>query len=410
MGKTIDVEGGPSQGWPPQDDDQGKGGGGRGRRGGGFKGFGDGGKKPPIVVMIAAGMLGIVLVVGLLMAASGKLGFANIQPEEVAVIVNYLTGAEEIITTPGYEIYIPFIQEVYTFDRTTQEFTMEGNQFRSNNHVPRLTVRAKDGSNFWFDSLSIQYELIPGEVGTIINDSGTGDTFKDEWVKTFARSILRDEFGRYTAVQAANPTEYAQAPSDATQSLNELLRPHGINVVRIVTPNPKFDPDYERAIETRKEADQEVEELIARAEQLKQVREQRLAAVRKEKEVEMQQLTGSLKQAELQAEASAIEVQKSADAYATRRIAEGRGEQAELLAEARGLVAKYTKEAEGIESRALALEQRGEVVVREALIEKLMSVNFTLVPYSRDPVPKRLEHTNAPNREAQLDSDHRGGN
>ena len=46
-------------------------------------------------------------------------------------------------------------------------------------------------------------------------------------------------------------------------------------------------------------------------------------------------------------------------------------------------------------SKALALEERGEVVVREALVEKLTNVRFTLVPYSRDSVPKRLEHVDA---------------
>ena len=399
MGKTIDVEGGTPEGWPPQ-------------QGGGqkFRHVGGSGPRPPILVTVAVALFGIVVVLGGLMAMSGRLGFTNVQPEEVAVIVNYMTREQEVVTTPGYKLYIPFIQEVYTFDRTIQEFTMEGSNYKSSSHVPRLTVRAKDGSNFWFDQLSIQYELIPGQVDTIIGDSGLGDSYKEEWVKTFARSILRDEFGRYTAVQAANPTEYAQAPSDATQSLNELLRPHGINVVRIVTPNPKFDPDYERAIETRKEADQEVEELIARAEQLKQVREQRLAMVRKEKEVEMQQLEGELIRELRNAEVESISLQRGADAYSARRTAEGQATQAELLAEARGLVAKYTKEAEGIESRAQALEQRGEVVVREALIERLLTIKFTLIPYSRDPAPKRLEHSNSPGREGQLDSDSRGDN
>ncbi len=67
----------------------------------------------------------------------------------------------------------------------------------------------------------------------------------------------------------------------------------------------------------------------------------------------------------------------------------------ELIEEARGLEAKYRKEAEGIHSKALALEERGEVVVREAIIEKLLGITFTLVPYSRDPQPQRLEHSDA---------------
>ena len=168
-------------------------------------------------------------------------------------------------------------------------------------------------------------------------------------------------------------------------------------MVRIITPNPKFDPQYELAIETRKEADQEVEELKARAEQLEQVREQRLAAVRKEKEVEQQELQGELIRALRSAERLAIELTRSADAYVIQRRGQADARKAELEFEAQGLAAKYTKEAEGIKARAEALEQRGSVVVREALIQKLAQIHFTLVPYSRDPMPQRLEHTGVTN-------------
>ena len=46
--------------------------------------------------------------------------------------------------------------------------------------------------------------------------------------------------------------------------MNKILEPHGVSVVRIITPNPQFDDRYETAIEQRKEADQEVEELRAK--------------------------------------------------------------------------------------------------------------------------------------------------
>jgi hypothetical protein len=45
-----------------------------------------------------------------------------------------------------------------------------------------------------------------------------------------------------------------------------------------------------------------------------------------------------------------------------------------------------------LQKRVEALEQRGRVVVREALIEKLLDVKFTMLPYSRDPEPRRIEH------------------
>jgi regulator of protease activity HflC (stomatin/prohibitin superfamily) len=297
------------------------------------------------------------------------------------------------VLTPGYCFYMPFIEEVYILDKSQQKFVMQGERYQSANHVPKLTVRASDGSSFYFEEMPIQYEIRPEMAATILYDSGPRDAFKEEWVKAHARSILRDEFGRFTAVQAANPTVFDQARIEAKRRLNETLQPHGIEVVLIGTPNPKFDQAYEQAIEDRKSADQEVERLDAKGEQLVEERERRLAAVEREKSVEMQELQGDLTRKLLEAERDRIQVEKAADAYATERRVSGEAQRGELTEQARGMVVKYTKEAEGIASQAQALEQRGAVVVREALIQKLTGIRFTLVPYSRDPAPQRLEHS-----------------
>ena len=97
---------------------------------------------------------------------------------------------ETVITTPGYQFFIPFLADIYKFDGTTQEYVMAGNSYRGTNVAPNLTVRAKDGSNFWFDELKIQYELIPGAATEVLRDSGLGDNYKEEWIKgpTRARS------------------------------------------------------------------------------------------------------------------------------------------------------------------------------------------------------------------------------
>lgn len=352
--------------------------------------------KPPAGAQAAGVVMALAVVVLLVVGARGGLGVAQVEANEVAVRVNYLTGQESVITQPGYQFYVPFVQGIYKLDRTTQEYVMAGagdESTGSPNRGRQLTVRAKDGSNFWFQEMRIQYELVPTGADVVLGDSGPGDEFKLEWIKAHARSVLREEFGRYDAVEVANPTVYKQAPETARARLNAILEPHGIRVVSIVTPNPKFDERYERAIEDRKEADQEVEELRARAKQLEEVRGQRLAAVLKEKEVEMQTLQGELSKELLTAERDAIRIQRGADAFSATRIAEGQAELAQLTAQAEGLTAKYTKEAEGVASRAKALAQKGEVVVREALVEKLLGVKFTFVPYSRDPAPERLEHS-----------------
>lgn len=379
-----------AEGWPP-------------RRRSGPKGP----NVPPSVVVFGGILLLFAVLIGL-MGITGRLGVTQIEDTEVAVVVNYVSGNREVALDPGFKLYIPFVEEVFKIDKSSQEFVMSGDDYVDANHVPQLTVRANDGSNFWFDEIKILYELIPGDAAVVLEDSGAGDRFKQNWIKAYARSVLRDEFGRYSAVDAADPTQYTAAGTASKVRMNELLAPHGIIVTDIVTPKPKFDADYERAIEDRKVADQEVERLKARFEQLEQEREQRIAAVLKDKEIELRALQGELAKQKLAAQEGAIKVTQAALAYAIEREKAGEGEFAQLTAQARGMEAKYTKEAEGLAVKAQALEQRGEVVVREALIEKLMNIRFTLVPYSRDPAPKRLEHSGNTGN-ARRDSSMEGG-
>ncbi len=354
---------------------------------------------------LGAAALGAVLVLGL----SGNLGFVDVTDSEVAVKMNYLTGTKEVITTPGYKLYIPFAQGIFKLDRTPQSFLMEGTKSKSDNSAPLLTVRASDGSNFRFESLEIQYEILPEMADVIIEDSGVMDGFKRDWIRAYARSVLRDEFGRFSAVEVADPSSYTTARVRSTDRLNEYLAPHGIKIVQIITPKPRFDARYEEAIEERKVADQEVERLKQRELQLAQERERELAQVQKEKEIQWQELQGELKKIELEAQRQAIQITKEADRYKVTREAEGQQQLDRLTAEAEGLVAKYTKEAEGIRAKAEALEARGRVVVREALIEKLSRISFTLVPYSRDPMPKRLEHSDARGGVEELSGALQGG-
>lgn len=356
-------------------------------------------------------VLGIVLLTITTMGSMGKLGVVNVTAEEVAVKINYITGNRTVITSPGYQIYIPFIEEVFKLDRTPQKFLMAGNRALGHNHVPFLTVRAKDGSNFSFDDLEIQYALLPGSAAEMLDDSGPGDGFKREWIRAFARSVLRDEFGKYSAVEVADPTIYQQARIASEERLSEMLQGHGLQLIQVICPKPRFDPAYEQAIEDRKEADQEVEKLREEEKRLLNERERVMAGATKDKEIEWESLQGSLTKALLNAEQFQIKVQKGADAYAVERAYAAKAVNAQLTQSARGMTAKYTKEAEGIDARAKALEQRGTVVVRAALIENLKNITFTLVPYSRDSEPKRLEHTDLREASAKtLSAGRAGGN
>jgi len=324
-------------------------------------------------------------------AIAGLGGVAEVKHDEVAVFVNYLTGAVSVDQVPGNKIYFPIFQEVFTLDKSPNKFLMEGKEDLSTDHVRELTVRASDGSNFWFDSIEIQYQLIPSEAGNVLRDSGTSDAFKKFWLMAFARSILRDEFGKFDPEGISNPNNYSTARITSQERLNEALREHGIEVTQISMPKPRFAPDYEKAIEDRKLADQEVERLKAKALQLEKEKEKRLAEIESSKGQEFAGLRGTLAAGKTSAEAEKIKLSREADAYRIQRVGEGEAERLSKLEEARGLAEKYTKEAKGLLAKAEALASQGRRVVVEALAEKLKSVQVEIVPYQRSGSPERIE-------------------
>lgn len=345
---------------------------------------------------VAAGLAVVVVVLLVLVAVvTGKGGFVTITDTEVAVIVNYATGKTEIINRPGYKIFPPFLAQAFRFDKSPNQFLMEGDRDLNSNHVSKLTVRANDGSNFWFETLEIQYKLMPGSADVVLRDSGPGEAFKDNWVRSFARSILRDEFGKFSAEEVADPSNYRTATIDAQLRLNNLLDPHGIEITEIITPKPKFEERYERAIEDRKVADQEVEKLKARAIQLSRERERRLAEINRDQATIYELLLGQLEENRISAEKDAVKITRDADAFKIQQVGQGTAVQRSLTQEARGREESARKEAEGLRARVDALAARGDILVREKLAEKFRSIIFEIVPYRRDPAPIRIEHLGA---------------
>jgi membrane protease subunit HflC len=336
-------------------------------------------------------VLGVVAVLFITVVVSGRAGFVEVKDTEAALVVNYLTGEREVIVRPGYQIFVPVIQQAFIFDKSPQEFVMQGDKDVSANHVAKLTVRANDGSNFWFDEIKIQYELNQDRTDYVLEDSGPGEGFKQNWVRAYARSLLRDEFGKFSAIDVADPTAFKTATMEAERLLNEMLDPHGVHILQIITPRPKFEENYERAIEDRKVANQEVEKLKTRAEQLIQERERRLAEIDSKRAVEFEALKGELEARRIDAERDQVRTERSADAYQAQRVGEGQATKAALLAEAGGLTDKARKEAEGLRAITAALEKGGEVLVRERLAQLLGEVEFELIPYNRDPSPTRIE-------------------
>lgn len=370
---------------PPERPGRGSGGGGGNRNsgGGGFQ----------IHPMAVPGiLLALILGVFLFLVLTGRAGIVDISDTEVAVVVNYVTGEEEVITTPGVTFFLPWLSEAYVMDKSPNEFQMTGKRNIDYNHVRELSVRASDGSSFKFNVISLQYQLIPSQAAKVLQDSGPGEAFKRNWVRAFARSVLRDEFGRYSSEDIADPSNYTTATNQSKTRLNEYLKNHGIEILQIITPKPSFDIKVENAIEDRKNANQEVERL--RIEQAKLINEleRKLAETERTKASEYEQALGKLEADKINAETERVQIEKSADAYKITQINAGKAEEARKIQEARALENSARKEAEGLLARVAALERQGEVLVREELSRLFQRVKFSVVPYRRDSSPVRVEH------------------
>lgn len=326
---------------------------------------------------------------------TGNPGLAHIRDDEVAVLVDYARGTQTLVGTPGYRTYVPWLQEFYALDKSPHAFVMKGNKEIGIDRAPQLLVRANDGSSFWFDEFTLQYALDPEKAALVLEDSGPGDAFQRELVKRYARSILRDEFGRFSAEEVVRPENLQSATRASLDRLNAALGPHGIDVLEVSTPKPAFDKTYEEQIGRRKVANQEVERLSAELGQLAQVKLQREQNVRDDKQSEMQQLDGNLVRDLGKARAELVRAKSEAENVYLDRVSQGRSTKLERDAQAAVLVAKYTALAEDAAKHTVALEARGESAVRAALVEKLHTIEFNLVPYSRDPAPKRVENETA---------------
>lgn len=329
--------------------------------------------------------LALPLAVGLIYLAlarsAGTWGLVQVQDDQVAVVVDYRSGASRVIDRPGVRLFVPWLQEVYCFDKSPEALRLqEGNE--SPGTRPRLLVRASDGSSFWFKTYTIQYSIRPDAADRVLQDSGPGEGYKEFLVNTFARSVLRDEFGRYGVDEIVDPTNLRQATERSHERLDRLLEPHGLRVIELSAPNPGFDPEYERAIERRKVHNQQVAYLTERLASLQAERDRRLADARKASELEMQEWETRLRIERVGVEEELIRARGEAEEAFARRVAEGRAELERKLALAEARRAQIQAEVAGLQQEIGALEVGGEQLVRRELVNRLAGIPFKLAPYA----------------------------
>ncbi len=344
----------------------------------------------------AARVLGALWVGGAAIAVFGTLmaTFTSIEPGQVAVRVNNVTGGTAVITQPGWIVKVPYgIHSVYVLDASPKNFVMSGAKNVDALNVRELTVRASDGSNFHFSDTTIIFQIKGDEAANVMTDGGLDKGFL-RWMRPYARAILRDEFGRESTISVSNPAKFGEATERAKTRLNELLSPHGIQVSQIVTPRPQFTEQYEKLIEERNALGNQLEVIKSDLAAAKTRRERQLAEVNRDQNRQIQEKRAELESALATATAQQANMTRQVDTYKIGKVGQGQAARSAASRKAQELKGQLDAEYRSRKAEIDAFRTQPVERVMEKLGESLKGVTIDIEPWADDASPSRVKLQN----------------
>jgi membrane protease subunit HflC len=319
---------------------------------------------------------------------------ATLDAGQVAVRVNNITGSMDVITQPGLILRLPFgVHSVHMLDVSPQTFHLRGPADKGPLEARELSVRASDGSQFVFSDTTLLFRAIPAEAALTLRDSGLGHAYY-EWMLPYARSILRDEFGRESTISVSNPTSFGQAEERAKQRINKLLGQHGIEVTSIVTPRPRFSKEYEDLIEARNQTENQLAVIDSELARAKTERDRKLAEVERDQNKIIQTKRAELETTLATAVTAQVETHRQADTYKIEKLAAGQASRS--ASQGKAVELKGQLDADYAAKRAEIDAFRNQPVERvmERLGERLKGSTIEIQPFRHDGSPQRVQLEN----------------
>jgi membrane protease subunit HflC len=319
---------------------------------------------------------------------------ATIDAGEVAVRVNNITGSMDVVTQPGLLLRLPFgIHSVYMLDVTPQTFHMRGPENKGPLEGRELSVRASDGSLFAFNDTTLLFRAMPAKADLTLRDSGLGHAYY-EWMLPYARSILRDEFGRESTISVSNPTSFGQAEDRTRKRINELLGQHGIEITSIVTPRPRFSKEYEDLIESRNQTENQLAVIDSELARAKTERDRKLAEVERDQNKIIQTKRAELETTLATAVTAQVETHRQVDTYKIEKLAAGQASRSASQGKAEELKGQLAADYASKKAEIDAFRNQPVERVMERLGERLKGSTIEIQPFRNDGSPQRVQLEN----------------
>ncbi|KKO20582.1 MAG: hypothetical protein L3J18_12865 [Candidatus Brocadia sp.] len=288
-----------------------------------------------------------------------ELSWKEIAADEVAVIVNNLTGGIKLINRAGAVLYYPFIQDIYVLDKRVQILKMTAAEIDEKHPQGNpLMVKSIDGGDVVLDLL-IHYMLLPDYAVHVVQNTGVGDIFKQKWLYDYSRTICYYCYGELTLGEFPMASKRDIKAQKALKEINALLESHGFTVTSIDLSDYRYYREYAEKIQERRLADKEVEEQKTRATAAKENQRRVVVEETKKLEVEVARFRGECDKRIMDARGSGEAKKQDADAYLIRARFEADAEYERLARDAEAILATLKTEAEGVRLLRNALEGDG---------------------------------------------------
>ncbi len=300
-----------------------------------------------------------IMLVVLTIVGGRRLSWREIKGDEVAVIINNITGKITTIDHAGAIVYYPFIQNLYILDKSEQSTPMTSANISA--EYPQgnpVILKTRDGGDVSLD-LIIQYRLISNMADNVVKNTGIGNTYKEKWIRDYAKTICRYEFGELEIGEFPEAEKRRQKTQEASEELDRLLNQHGILMTSLNFIDYRYYREYAEKIQERRIADKEVQEQRSRGKAAKENQEKVVTEETKKLDVAISRFRGQLYNMEIDAKAEAAKVKQEGIAYLLKAKFDADAEYERLRREAEAILAVKEAEAAGILALRNALEGEG---------------------------------------------------
>lgn len=311
-----------------------------------------------IVGRVAAGIVLLVLVTGCVPRSTG--------PTEVGVRTRKFAllgkkGVDEQVYAPGSTFFfVPFLSDWNTFDTRLNTLDMSGMETKGDRTGrDDLLFKTVDGNDISLD-IVVSWRIDPKKAPMILQDVAVNmDELKENIIRTVTRSKPRDLFGELRTEDFYLADKRSEKAKEVVKALNDILNPYGVIVENVGTSDYRFNPEYQKAIEERKVAEQRVE--VAKSKKRATI-EEYLAKVE-------------------EAKGEVAQVKANADGAYKQAVIKADALYKQMEQQAQAIKAEGQAEAAGIRKMNEALNgPGGEAIVKLAIAKALAGKRVVLVP------------------------------